>query len=387
MKRIGFFALALLLPSTAAFGQVVGGSDAPAGKWDDAAAVYFGGGGPGCTGVLIAPNVALTAGHCIGGISRIMVGSNDLNNEGESIPVMREIEYPSSFRNYDIGVLVLADDATTVEPRTIASGCVRDQWIEDGAEVVIVGYGALNTDGTGQTNILQEAYTTITDHDCAPATDGCNSSVSPDGELTAGGMGIDSCFGDSGGPLYLVTPRGEFLVGIVSRGVQAGGPLCGQGGIYGRPDAIVDWIEEQTGVDLPEPICNFAPEPSARAIEVVAGESESTTVSPNDQDSGDSHIFSVAAAPEFGIVEVDADGVATYTAGDDYGGPDAFTIAVADDGTPLETGEVVVAVTVLRNDGDCGCRSSGGGSGWPIALAVLGLTIRRGRRRGTASRS
>ncbi len=389
MKRIAFLALALLFPATAAFGQVVGGADAPVGKWDDTAAVYFGG-NQGCTGVLIAPNVALTAGHCIGGISRIMVGSNDLNSGGELIDVIREVRHPSSNSTYDIGVLVLAEPAATTQPRTIARGCVAEQWLEDGAEVAIVGYGALNTNASGFTNILQEAFTTINDHDCEPASFGCQSAVSPGGELTAGGMGIDSCNGDSGGPLYLLTPRGAFLVGITSRAMfGGGGQPCGDGGIYVRPDAVIDWIEQTAGVTLPEPICNFAPEPSAPAIEVVAGESESTTVSANDQDGGDSHNFSVAAAPEFGTVEVDADGVATYTANGDYDGPDAFTIAVTDDGMPVETGEIVVAVTVLPSDDDCGCRSSGGGSGWLIGLAVLGLVISssRRRRRGAASRS
>ena len=38
----------------------------------------------------------------------------------------------------------------------------------------------------------------------------------PDGELGAGGMGIDTCPGDSGGPLYLPTDFGTFLAGVTS---------------------------------------------------------------------------------------------------------------------------------------------------------------------------
>ena len=39
----------------------------------------------------------------------------------------------------------------------------------------------------------------------------------PGGELIAGGGGIDSCAGDSGGPLYLHTEVGSYLVGLAVR--------------------------------------------------------------------------------------------------------------------------------------------------------------------------
>jgi len=382
MKRIAALAIALVLPASAVSAQVVGGTDVPAGKWQDAAAVYFGGGGPGCTGTLIAPNVAITAGHCIGGISQVMVGTNTLDVPGERLNVVQQIEYPNSQRTIDIGLLILGSDAAT-KPRTIAWGCAADQFIVDGAEVAVVGYGAINPNGSGQVDELQEAYTTIVDADCSNTEAGCNSASSPGGELTAGGGGIDSCFGDSGGPLYLITPRGDFLVGVTSRGVFAGGQPCGQGGIYGRPDAIIDWIQGQTGVTLPEPICNFAPEPTALAIEVEAGNSESTTITPNDADAADTHTFAVAVAPEHGEVEVAADGTATYTADGDYDGEDAFTIAVTDSGAPAETANVVVLVTVTP--AGCGCRTSADpGNAWPAVLALLAL-LRRPRRSGLRS--
>ena len=43
---------------------------------------------------------------------------------------------------------------------------------------------------------------------------GCNPNVAPGGEFIAGGSGTaDSCFGDSGGPVYLDTPAGPVLIG------------------------------------------------------------------------------------------------------------------------------------------------------------------------------
>ena len=45
---------------------------------------------------------------------------------------------------------------------------------------------------------LQEATTVITDADCSRTDLGCNIAAYPNGELGAGGMGVDSCPGDSG---------------------------------------------------------------------------------------------------------------------------------------------------------------------------------------------
>ena len=90
---------------------VIGGNDAPAGKWPDVAAMYYPDGQQGCTGTLIAPTVVLTAGHCIydGGPSAVLVGTNSLarRGDGDFLPVTKRVEYPSSQSSYDVAVVVL----------------------------------------------------------------------------------------------------------------------------------------------------------------------------------------------------------------------------------------------------------------------------------------
>ena len=44
---------------------IIGGTQAPPGKWPDAVAVIYGGAGQECSGTLIAPTVVITAGHCV----------------------------------------------------------------------------------------------------------------------------------------------------------------------------------------------------------------------------------------------------------------------------------------------------------------------------------
>lgn len=70
-----------------------------------------------------------------------------------------------------------------------------------------------------------------------------------DRQLCAGqGDGVDSCYGDSGGPLMLETRTknnsyATFIVGLVSYGY---GRLCGNfPGVYTYLPPYLDWIEQQ----------------------------------------------------------------------------------------------------------------------------------------------
>ena len=256
--------------------RVVGGEDAPTGSWPDAAAVMFGD-EQGCTGTLIASEVVLTAAHCAGGITHVVLNTVDFAAGGEHIAVAETIVAENWRTHYDVALLIL-EEQSTVEPRVIARGCALDEFLHDGAAVAIVGYGAINPAGTRYDTRLQQAITTVRDSDCSDIGLGCEQRVSPGGELVAGGDGVDSCYGDSGGPLYLLPesddanrqlrmdynlvaqddePERAYLVGITSRGVEVGSEDCSAGGIYVRPDAVIDWIESSAGVELPDPSCEL----------------------------------------------------------------------------------------------------------------------------------
>jgi hypothetical protein len=65
----------------------------------------------------------------------------------------------------------------------------------------------------------------------------------------------DSCYGDSGGPLYVPTEEGEFLVGLVSRGRSDVKRDCGDGGVYTLLSAYLPWIVETAGSRFdPKPV-------------------------------------------------------------------------------------------------------------------------------------
>ncbi len=389
-------AVALLAPSLAACvdelpaetgtsSEVIGGASAPAGKWPDVAAVLFNG-QPECTGVLIAPTVALTAGHCNDATLRsILVGTSSLarTTEGETINVVKRVEYPNSLQTEDLTVLVL-ERPSRFPPRPIASGWARFD-IKNGARVAIAGYGAIDRDAKMYVNDLQEAETTITDADCTQRP-GCNGSVAPGGELGAGGMGIDTCPGDSGGPLYLLTDYGTFLAGITSRAYDDAQYECTDGGIYGRPDKVLGWIEQSAGVAVAR-----GPSPTADAITAVRGHGGETSIAANDP-KGKKHTFAIAAPPSRGAAAVRGDGrVRVCTDPAAPPGEDAVTVTVADRADPARAVDVRIPVLVEDGDpgADCsiddfedggGCCDSGRGArgSLPLALGVL-LVLRRRR--------
>ncbi len=57
----------------------------------------------------------------------------------------------------------------------------------------------------------------------------------------------DSCYGDSGGPLYVPTEVGDFVVGLVSRGRSDVERDCGDGGVYTMLSAHLDWVAGAAG--------------------------------------------------------------------------------------------------------------------------------------------
>lgn len=369
---------ATLVESTAS-APVIGGADAAAGKWPDVAAVLFPIDGEValCTGTLVAPTVVLTAGHCYDRTSaplpdNVLIGTASLSRpgDGEIIPIAHGYLYPSAGTTEDLAVLVLARPSTR-PPRHIVDGWARADLV-NGAAISLVGFGAIDRSGMVYIDQLQEATTTITDVDCS-ASSGCNPAARPAGELGAGGMGVDTCPGDSGGPLYLATSYGPVLAGVTARSYDNARFPCSEGGIYVRPDKVLDWIEQVSGVPVARVASPTAP--------MVATEDHcgSTRIVVNDPASK-AHSFRITTRPAHGRASVDPDGtvrVCTDPGADD----DHLVVTIIDEAASVDR-SVAVAIPVTA----AGCCDAGGrpGGAIPLAIGVLALARRRrtrGRRR------
>jgi uncharacterized protein (TIGR03382 family) len=341
-----------------------------------------------CTGTLIAPNVVITAGHCVlgGAPNGVLVGASALSraSEGETLKVMKWYEYPSSQSSVDVGILVLDHDSKFA-PRPIATGWARAD-IKNGAAIELVGFGTTDRNGTVSTDDLMEAPTTITDYNCAESS-GCNAAARPDGELGAGGMGIDTCPGDSGGPLYLLTDYGSFLAGVTSRSYDNARYYCSEGGIYGRADKVFDWIQEKTGAKL-----LGGPTPEAMPIMATRGNPGETTITDNDPKS-DAHTYAVTTPPQYGRAAVSEGGVLRVCANKDVVGMDAVTVTVTDKNDATRSVALTVPINIVNGDAgdDCdpeafgddggGCCSASRDASGSISLAAFVLLVLRRRRR------
>jgi secreted trypsin-like serine protease len=262
----------VLISSSLFTPHVVGGTPVKPGEWRDAVAVLSN--TAACTGTLITPDVVLTAGHCIEtDPALVIVDTVDYGKPGgEPIKVARSIAYPGWQDAYDVGVVVL-DHPATVKPRAIAAPCSVRSGLVAGAVLRLVGFGLTNRAGTGDNSRLHEGEIPVVDATCS-SDPACMPAIAPGGEFTAGGRGVDSCFGDSGGPVYLDTPAGPALVGVVSRAYATVGPPCGQSSVYVRADKVVSWIERVTHETVQRTTCKGAADEATLADEPVSGDGD-----------------------------------------------------------------------------------------------------------------
>jgi secreted trypsin-like serine protease len=341
----------------------------------------------------------LTAGHCYT-VSKgtlpdnVLVGTNSLAHpeKGETLHIAMGMTYPDWETTEDVTVLVL-DHPSTIAPRAIATGWARLDILAR-APVEFVGYGSIDPAGNNYIDDLQMVASAIDDPNCGTDS-ACNASVKPDGELSAGGNGIDTCYGDSGGPMYLLADYGQFLAGVTSRGFNdvPNSDMCGGGGVYERPDHIVDWIEQTAGVPVTR-----GPEPSADPLMAIHGDAAETTITANDPKS-DSHTYAVTTQPAMGTAAVRADGTVRVCVDPAApAGADTVGVTITDSTNAARALEMTIPIAILDGQAgkDCdpnafgadtgkdggGCCSTGGGNarGIPLALGVAALVLRRRRR-------
>ncbi|MER8786007.1 DNA/RNA non-specific endonuclease [Mesorhizobium sp. M1006] len=206
----------------------------------------------GCTGVLVAPQVVLTAAHCGGAISRIMVGGTmvlpQLSADARVVSVRRVTVHPNYSahpRNENDITVVILDAPALVPPAPFATPAE----IGAAAAFEIVGFGyndPMRPLGLGTKRRVTIDLPAIMAPTPGEALGGLPAMLgfNPDYEFVAGRkmLGKDSCNGDSGGPAY-VSVGGVFkLAGLTSRATRAATMNCGDGGIYVRPDRFRDWI-------------------------------------------------------------------------------------------------------------------------------------------------
>ncbi|XP_048480478.1 trypsin CFT-1-like, partial [Plutella xylostella] len=205
-----------------------------------------------CGGSLISATAVLSAAHCFGFPARsygVRLGSSSAISGGTVYNVasyVRHPEYTNLVEN-DVAILKLARPAIFGDVVRAASIPARVYPIADGTELTAIGWGILNSGGTGP-EILQEVqFNKVNTAVCAERYRALHANTTlenrkvTDRMLCAGGDGGKAtCSGDSGGPILI---NGDIVVGIVSWGH----PNCFEP-MYPSVNSLVsafsDWIVE-----------------------------------------------------------------------------------------------------------------------------------------------
>ncbi len=208
-----------------------------------------------CGGSVVAPNWVMTAGHCVVGSTAssvdLVIGRHDLtSSDGERIGA-KSITLHPSYNNRTLAndiALIELESPTSVAPIGLASASNASLWAP-GTMATVTGWGFTES-VPNYPEVLYEVDVPIwADGDCANSavSRGFNATVM----LCAGDVGVDSCGGDSGGPLFVPDgSNGYVQAGIVSWGIgcaDANAP-----GVYAEVAAFSDWIAETIG-DTPPP--------------------------------------------------------------------------------------------------------------------------------------
>ncbi|VVD01337.1 unnamed protein product [Leptidea sinapis] len=236
--------------------RIVGGHNADLNEWPWIVAL-FNAGRQFCGGSLIDDKHVLSAAHCVAhmtswDVARLTakLGDHNIRTNTETQHVERKIKRVVRHRGFDMSTLYNDVSILTLDQPVSFTKNIRPICLPSGGRAyagtvaTVIGWGSLRESGP-QPSVLQEVSIPIwTNSECRLKYGSAAPGGIVDHMLCAGKASMDSCSGDSGGPL-MVNEGGRWTqVGVVSWGIG-----CGKGqypGVYTRVTAFLPWIQKNS---------------------------------------------------------------------------------------------------------------------------------------------
>lgn len=255
--------------------RIIGGNEATEGRYSYAVSLqddvgHF------CGGSLIAPDVVLSASHCMQYETgyKVVIGRHDLSTlEGEVRTVISEITHPGyNWGTTDDDFMILILDQATTEDVDLVE--VSPNVVPVGAAVTVMGWGDTHPAEDNRTlaeELMETEVFVVSNEECE-RSNGTIGGTEIDGTIVGGydedyhdqitenmmcakDNREDSCQGDSGGPLVIRSGSGDIQVGVVSWGVS-----CAHEdfpGVYARVSAQYEWIRNNVCDESSDPPASF----------------------------------------------------------------------------------------------------------------------------------
>lgn len=196
-----------------------------------------------CTGVLIAKNLVVTAGHCTGvsmyPSEMFVIFGTDLRGKlekrrvlGGKVAPQWPLLTPEQEKNWgDIAVLRFEGEAPEGYERARLLG--DSAQLKDGMDVVLAGYGLANMSPPEDPEKLMHVIVKMSD-----------AKYSETEVKFEQHQGKGACHGDSGGPAFATINGKLFLIGVTSRSAtEAGGGTCLEGSIYTSIPGSIEFLK------------------------------------------------------------------------------------------------------------------------------------------------